>query len=50
VWLFSKFGPAELQRDPFILFKASFGAALGAVVTPLIGWWALMHSSKRRGA
>jgi hypothetical protein len=49
VWVLASFGPAELERDPFILFKATFAAVLGAVVTPLLGWWALMHASKRRG-
>jgi hypothetical protein len=48
VWAFHHFGPSEMERDPFILFKATFAAVLGAIVTPLIGWWALMHSSRRR--
>jgi hypothetical protein len=30
---------------PFIAFKASFAACLAAVVTPLIGWWALIRAS-----
>ncbi len=39
--VFALAGPAEMARTPFIWFKAGFAAALGAVVTPLIAWWAL---------
>ena len=34
---------------PFIGFKAAFAACLAALVTPLIGWWALVRAS-REGA
>ena len=34
-------GPRELPLASFIWFKATFAAVLGAVVTPLVGWWAL---------
>ena len=30
-----------MARTPFIWFEGAFAAALGAVVTPLIAWWAL---------
>ena len=30
---------------PFVGFKATFAALLAAVVTPLIGWWALVRAS-----
>ena len=46
VVLFATLGPAELERWRFIWFKAVFGAALGALVTPLIAWWALEHASE----
>jgi hypothetical protein len=45
VVLFAAIGPAELERWRFIWFKAGFAAALGALVTPLIAWWALAHAS-----
>jgi hypothetical protein len=48
VLLLSSYGPAELARGHFILFKATFAGVLGGLVTPLIGWWALMHSSRSR--
>ena len=34
-------GKSAMERMPFIWFEAAFAAALGAVVTPLIAWWAL---------
>jgi hypothetical protein len=43
---FALFGPAQLTTAGFIWFKASFAAALGAVVTPLLGWWALQDASR----
>jgi len=48
VWALSALGVESLARNPFIGFKASFAALLGALVTPLIAWWALMQSSKQR--
>jgi hypothetical protein len=30
---------------PFIGFKAAFAAVLAAIVTPVIGWWALVRAS-----
>ncbi len=41
VAVFAFAGPTELRTSPFIWFKAAFAAALGAFVTPLLGWWAL---------
>jgi hypothetical protein len=38
-------GPSEMERASFIWFKAAFAAGLGALVTPLIGWWALAEAS-----
>ena len=43
---FALFGPAQLTTSGFIWFKASFAAALGAIVTPLLGWWALQDASR----
>jgi hypothetical protein len=34
---------------PFVGFKAGFAAALAALVTPLVGWWALVRASTPRG-
>jgi len=31
---------------PFVGFKATFAALLAAIVTPLIGWWALVRASR----
>jgi hypothetical protein len=45
--LFAHFGPAQLSRGHFIWFKASFAAGVGALVTPLLGWWALVEASRR---
>ena len=47
VLLFALAGPAQLSPTSFIVFKASFAAAVGAVVTPLLGWWALVDASRR---
>ena len=30
---------------PFIAFKAAFAAGLAALITPLVGWWALIRAS-----
>jgi len=43
--VFALCGPATLGARAFIVFKATFAAALGAVVTPLLGWWALEEAS-----
>jgi hypothetical protein len=48
VWALGSLDVAELSRDRFIAFKAIFAAVLGALVTPLIGWWALMRASNKR--
>ena len=44
VLVFALVGPASLPAARFIWVKASFAAALGALVTPLVGWWALHDS------
>jgi hypothetical protein len=44
--LFAHFGPAQLSRGHFIWLKASFAAGVGALVTPLLGWWALVEASR----
>lgn len=44
VLVFALVGPASLPAARFIWVKASFAAALGALVTPIIGWWALHDS------
>jgi hypothetical protein len=43
-------GPPELPLHTFFWFKASFAAILGAVVTPLIGWVALLSPISDRQA
>ena len=39
-------GPSQLSSGHFIWFKGSFAAGLGALVTPLLGWWALADASR----
>ena len=48
VAVFALAGPTELRTGPFIWFKAAFAAALGAFVTPLLGWWALGRASSEK--
>jgi len=43
---FALLGPAQLSPSGFIWFKATFAAALGALVTPLLGWWSLQDASR----
>jgi hypothetical protein len=38
-------GPAALALWPFIWLKATFAAALGAVVTPIVAWRTLVRAS-----
>lgn len=38
-------GPQEMALHAFLWFKASFAAVLAALVTPLIGWAALVSAS-----
>jgi len=40
-------GPRSLDLAAFLWFKAGFAAALAAVVTPVIGWTALLRASPR---
>jgi hypothetical protein len=47
VVLFTYFGPSELSTARFIWFKGGFAAGVGALVTPLLGWWALVDASHR---
>jgi hypothetical protein len=49
VLVFALAGPTQLATTSFIVFKASFAAAVGAVVTPLLGWWALVDASRDAG-
>jgi hypothetical protein len=39
-------GIEHLSLARFIWFKASFAAGVGILVTPLLGWWALMDASR----
>jgi hypothetical protein len=48
VGAFALVGPPQLTTRHFIWFKASFAAGLGALVTPLLGWWALHDASGRQ--
>ena len=44
VW--ARVGPPHLSFARFVWFKATFAAAVGAIVTPLIGWCALQAASR----
>ncbi len=46
VAVFALVGPDRLARGSFIWFKASFAAGLGMLVTPPLGWWALIDASR----
>lgn len=39
-------GVDRLPRASFIWFKASFAAGVGMLVTPPLGWWALIDASR----
>jgi hypothetical protein len=41
--------PAQLSLHGFIWCKAAFAASLGALVTPPVGWWALVDASRPAG-
>ena len=41
-------GLRSLTPWHFVWFKGCFAAGLGALVTPLLGWWALADASRRR--
>ena len=41
-------GVHQLPRATFIYFKASFAAGLGMLVTPALGWWALVDATAAR--
>jgi len=43
-------GPTEMGLWRFIWFKAAFAAALGVLVTPLLGWWALARASSEHAS
>ena len=43
-------GLTHLSTSGFIWFKASFAAGLGALVTPLLGWWELQNASRQRSS
>ncbi|WP_432470224.1 hypothetical protein [Amphritea sp. HPY] len=47
VW-WSLYGPRTLELYDFLWFKASFAAILGAGITALIAWWALLDASRRQ--
>jgi hypothetical protein len=39
--VFALFGPHELSFAHFVWFKATFAAVLGALIAPLVAWWAI---------
>jgi hypothetical protein len=43
-------GPSEMTFGSFVWFKALFATALGMLVTPLLGWVALVVASRDRQA
>ncbi|HEY2747808.1 MAG TPA: hypothetical protein VGL86_24465 [Polyangia bacterium] len=47
VILFALVGVERLPRASFVWFKASFAAGVGVLVTPPLGWWALVDASSR---
>ena len=49
VWL-AVAGPTQMDLWRFVWFKAAFAAALGVLVTPLLGWWALARASSEHGS
>ena len=49
VLLLAFVGIEQLSLARFIWFKASFAAGVGILVTPLLGWWALMDASRDAG-
>jgi hypothetical protein len=46
VLLLAFVGIEQLSLARFVWFKASFAAGVGILVTPLLGWWALMDASR----
>jgi hypothetical protein len=50
VLLLAFFGPDPFEPGTFIWFKAAFAGLLAGVVTPFIGWWALIDASSKRAA
>lgn len=47
--VFAFAGPHELSFARFIWFKATFAAALGALVAPLVAWWAICDVAVPKG-
>lgn len=45
--LWDLFGPQQLALHNFLWFKASFASVLGALISALIAWWALVDASRR---
>jgi hypothetical protein len=43
VWVLHGLGIGELPLRSFLLFKASYAAALGVLVTPLLALWAIAN-------
>ncbi len=46
VLLLALVGMERLSFARFVWFKASFAAGIGLLVTPPLGWWALMDASR----
>lgn len=40
-------GPSQLALHDFLWFKAGFAAVLGALISALIAWWALLASAEQ---
>jgi hypothetical protein len=45
VIFFALVGVERMPRTEFVWFKASFAAGVGVLVTPPLGWWALLDAS-----
>ena len=45
IGLFVLAGAHGMPRGEFVWYKGSFAAGLGVLVTPPLGWWALMDAS-----
>jgi hypothetical protein len=47
VWALSLGSSQPFAVYPFVMFKAVWAAMLAAVLTPIVGWWALASASRQ---
>lgn len=48
VWALSLGSSQPFAVSSFVMFKAVWAAMLAAVLTPIVGWWALASASQQR--